>query len=531
MKKLTESTKMALIESYKKCKAGLSEKRFQEATFDDMLQPSKDFLKSLEGIDLPYVEEEAIDLNQVLATSEKDLNPEDGTLKESVKKLNEAKKHREYVEDYLAQGGDPEDWTGWKKYISGLPQEDFAKASTLARNDWRNYIAKAQLSSPKAAPSAPVQPKPDYVMSDNLRNMMDMADAAEEFIETAADTVVDKYDDIDLKLRAVVEGQSVKRYFLLAGDPGIGKTKIVTDVLEDEGIRKDTPTYTGSIGKSLSSIGMFLWETKDMPLVILDDCDAFLMKGGSQEVVGVLKGCMEPGTGYNVHIPRRIANMIGKELAGTWEDEVDEIEAENMVKGAEAAELGLDGVEGAPEEDAPAVKFPTDWTYNAKLIILSNLHESQIDAALWSRCDNYDLHLTQEEYLVRLGMILNKMDLGQPVTKIDKETGEEVTTKGIYTMDEVEEARALTFNAMSAIIEAGNNGVSLFGRQVRLRSNFEFRMVKDLVGNWILLLRREKRRNGISAENEAKMASKIETIKKTLYKKWIRTSVIPKCSE
>ena len=150
---------------------------------------------------------------------------------------------------------------------------------------------------------------------------------------------------------------------------------------------------------------------------------------------------------------------------------------------------------------------PTSWTFNARMIIISNLHESQIEEPLWSRCDHFDLHLTQEEYLIRLAMILDGMDVGQK--------------DGLCTEEEAQEAKALVLSVMQSVIEAGNHGVKFFGKYIQLTDHLEFRIVKDLVNVWLAMLERE-------LENHPEISR--DDAKKNIMQKWVRVGVIPRMS-
>ena len=115
--------------------------------------------------------------------------------------------------------------------------------------------------------------------------------------------------------------------------------------------------------------------------------------------------------------------------------------------------------------------------------------------------------MTQEEYLVRLGMILDRMDVGQ--------------NEGVCTPEEAKEAKAVTFATMQAIIEAGNHGVKLFGKNVRLSEHLEFRIVKDLVNSWLAHLERELELNPKESRDEAKAK---------IMPRWVRINAIPRMS-
>lgn len=631
-----------LSKTLRECRKALNEKSFKDLSFKDLIAPFINLLNQIHSakdnseLDLPPLEDDKVDINKVLSTSEKDLN-NDGSFTEAYYKktnsllLTEERTRKEILKDYIKQGGQ-KTLRSWREYVDSgkLPEEDRRRVAAIGPNFYMIYdAAKAELesegteistSSPSEfSTSTPIEDL-NYKPSENLQNLVDITQAAGDIQESAVTTVADKYDTIELLLRRVIRGKSTKRYYLLAGDPGIGKTYEVEKLLKEEGLEGKVPTCTGSIGRSPTSMAIFLWTHRNDELVILDDCDSFLRKGGNIDVVNILKGCMEPGTHYKVGIPQNIANIATKQLKKskeeskvsdkvralfegkdtfsysgynsdlneeinqyidniiiTWEDNTRESGNKNpdmswvkfFKKQAKAYLLKQESsnpgivyfvnhyddddettssldVEGLPYSDAdmddvyekvysmmPSYdgesiaseeedsnwededdseletddKIPTSWTFNARLIILSNLHESQIEEALWSRCDHYDLHLTQEEYLVRLGMILDDMDVGQK--------------DGLCTEEEATEAKALTLSVMSAVIEAGNHGVQLYGKYIRLTNHLEFRIVKDLCNMWLALLDRELELHPGEDRDEAK---------KKVMNKWVRIGVIPRLS-
>lgn len=505
-----------LKKTLKECKLALNEKKLKESSFKDLIQPFIDLLNQVHNaknsgeLDLPPVDDDKINIKSILSTKEDDLSA-DGSLKESFyKKHNtilkeEGKTYQDLVNIYKSQGG-AEDYNDWKAWLLNQNEADRAKGEILNKYNFLARYAKATAVNSDIS-IEPVR-KPDYKPSEELQNLIDITDAGEEFTETALTTVTDKYETIELLLRRVVRGKSTKRYYLLAGDPGIGKTYIVDKILKEEG-KADTPICTGSIGRSPTSIAAFLWQYKDADLVILDDCDSFLRKNSNPDVTNILKGCMEAGTGYKVGIPMAIALRVSKMLnENTYKNDKIRALLENEEDVEDEEELDLvDNSDSTEGENEDYVSIPTNWTFNAKLIILSNLHESQIEEALWSRCDHFDLHLTQEEYLIRLAMIIDNMDVGQ--------------SSGNFTEEEAKEAKALTLSVMRAVIEAGNNGVKLFGKYIRLTNHLEFRVVKDLCNMWSAMLDQELEANPDESRDDAK---------KAILKKWVRVGVIPRLS-
>ncbi len=239
----------------------------------------------------------------------------------------------------------------------------------------------------------------------------------------------------------------------------------------------------------------------------MDDCDTFLRKDANPDVSNMLKGAMEPGTGYHVHI----TSTIAKRLSTMIRESVELKEGEAPVADDLVLDDDWDDIEGLGEDDPAYIandhQIPTDWTFNARLVIVSNLHENQINEALWSRCDHFDLHLTQEEYFVRLGMIIDKMDIG--------------VKDGIYSAEDVQSAKDLVMSVLGPLIEAGKKGITMFGKRIQLKESLEFRLVKDVVDMWLSMVERYMEvHQGVSKDDA----------KKACLKKWVRVVVIPRIS-
>lgn len=526
--------KQAIREKLNTCSNLLAEKKLRESTFEDIIKPSMDLLDHVHAaiergdLDLPPLVDDELDISKMLDTSENDLSTVDGTLTEAAKeKAQKAlqEKERSYtqiIQDYIAQGGtgNYEEWRAWIE-----TQPDAVKARVLNRNNFRkNYELLAPSNAAAAAPATGEDGEvvsgataPAYEPSENLRNLISLCHADQDFVETAEVTVTDKYDTIELLLRRVVRGKSAKRYYILAGDAGIGKTYTVAKILREEGKADDIDkiTYTGSIGRSVTSIATFLWLHRNDEILVLDDCDSFLRKGGNPDVVNILKGCMEAGTGYRVGIAANIAARITKDLGLGKKNKAESTVSDKvraLLEGEVAEDENLDDEELLDDEEVEKLldtddAVPTSWTFNSRMVIISNLHESQIEEPLWSRCDHFDLHLTQEEYLIRLAMILDGMDVGQK--------------DGLCTPEEAQEAKALVLSVMQAVIEAGNHGVKFYGKFIQLTDHLEFRIVKDLVNTWLAMLEREMELHPNVSRDEAK---------KKIMQKWVRVGVIPRMS-
>lgn len=515
-------TNEQLREAVRKCKTRLDMKLNEAAeanAFDAIAAYGHELLNAVHNSDVketfadfPIEDEDAIDISSMLNTDEDNLD-EKG-LEESKKpegsKLQEGKfgrDHRQMIMDYKAEGGS-NDVKEYRKWFYDQPEADAGlnpPSATFFRATYGvDGTQGSALGTQDPIEVAPVKVDPDYKPSTNLMNLIDACGGMEAMNQTvsAVESVEERYSLISVIARAVVRNKYNKHFYILAGDPGIGKTHIIKKVLKAEGRAEGpnkVPYLTGSVGKSKTSIYAFLWKYRDEDLIILDDCDQILRADGNPEVKNILKGAMEAETGYTVGCSDPI---IRKNVSSLIKGGLDEDYFTGKSKLTED-----EFVDDEDDGDDEGGLIPESWTFNCRIIFISNLTQSRLDPALFSRCEITILTLTHEEFMIRLADIIDDMDCGQK--------------DGKFTEDEVKDAKALVLSIMGSIIEAGEHGQVMFGKRLILQPHFQFRTAKDLVSLWITMLRDEMENNPDTP---------VEELKNKLLKRWVRVCVIPKMS-
>lgn len=470
-----------------------NKKNLKEGVAADIAAPAKAIFAVLDKLkgqipEIPYDDFVASmeDSEDGIDVSEKDLDPKTGAAKcgsseaveEAVSKVRNALHEaiNQTVVDFLNSNPQSKTYGAYKKWcddngVTGISSAAYLNAKKkFEAGDGSDEDYNGKKDDSTAEIKKPVE------VSEGLKKLIDACKSAEGYVETAADTVASKYKMIGMKLKRVILGKSLKNYYLLMGDAGIGKSYIVKDCLKKCGLDpKSVPIFKGDIGASRSDVAKFFWKFKDEDLVILDDCDTIL-QSKNPAVQNMLKGAMDPD-GHTV----TISPTILKELTKSLEQEAVQKKHPND-KLFEAKDLDdednewdeEDGEEGDGGEGLLDTDVPTDqWEFNARVVFVSNLDESQVVKAILSRVDYYCLHLTQEEYLIRLGMIIKDMDVNSPNSG--------------WTDEEVTDAKAEAVAMMANAIEAANKGVALCGKKVRLTHALEFRIVRDLVEGWLML--------------------------------------------
>lgn len=511
----------------------------------------EDLIADIEPADLPKISDEDAETGI------------DGSIDitESIKRgelvLTEASAYKQAVQEYVDEvgienAGTYRDYTEW--CATSQPAKD-----PIPGQNFRKFLNELKANQPEE----PATPKAPYQMSAALSDLVDACNEGGEFVESAVNTVHEKYDNIERKLKRVITGRSMKNYYLLFGDAGIGKTKTVEKCLEKCGYT-GVPQIKGDVGKSRTDVAMFLYKYKDDELVVLDDCDSMInIKGTDPAVMNMLKGAMDPDS-HTVTISPTVQKLCNNRLADLYKGPANTITGSYKVlrdgellcseggdilfidpadaatedippmlfnSKAEAQEfITEDNEEGSVYEvvsntsgdtvlmyedgqfsddgetlDTTKAEFPSTWKFNCRVIFVSNLDTKDINPAVISRCDYYCLHLTQEEYMVRLAEIIDdmKFDLSR--------TG--------WSEESVRKTKAFVVSLMASVIEAANNGVMLMGKKVVLTHPLEFRLVRDLIEGQMMLIEDYIEENPDATEEEARRAT---------LKTFIRAYLLPK---
>lgn len=533
-KNRTSKAKVQMMEAAKRLHKILEEQeadpdKAPASAFQDLIAPAMAAMDMVSEMDLPKIDFNELFTNVELDVSEDELDPETG-LEESVKiamaegiNLNEVAGGKPALRRYLATlaSGESPDKEGFETWAAS----EGIELGTIT-NSWFNQSVKDVTKggtvnlSAKASPAAEEGPDPDYVPSENLQKLIAQCEESGEDLTSAASTVRAKYLNIERKLKRVIRDASYKNYYHLFGDAGIGKSVIVNDclakcgkeVVNDLSLVTDTmkqvPLIKGDIGRSRSDVARFLWDTKDLDLVILDDCDSVLKKDVDNAVANMLKGAFDPD-GHTVHIS---ASIQKKANSYVMEENAKEARLRKMIEAKRNPE--------DYDEDADDDNYDTDeegmlntndgviselsWNYPCRIIFVSNLTAAQCTPAVFSRMDYFELHLTQEEYMVRLADIIDDM-------KFDN-------SKTGWSDQQVKEAKATAVLMMSNAIEAANHHIPLFGTPVKFSHALEFRIIRDLVENFLILVDAYVEERGLDPED-----AKLQCIPE-----FVRTVLLPK---
>lgn len=288
---------------------------------------------------------------------------------------------------------------------------------------------------------------------------------------------------------------------------------------------------SGDIGRSASAIVAFFYKNRANKIIVLDDCDSFVL-AKDQAIQNLLKGMLDldntdKNPKYITVAPqiRKLASKIigadekydegveisidqqklkenilnvsidGEEVLnesisddekalfslkesktvqkkvkesgidyfglGLLEESDEELDEDDLLTQEEFSEL---------ERDLDEDGIPPKWRFTSRLIMISNLHKSDLNEAVLSRTLSYELSLTQDEFIARLGSILPNM-----LTDVETEDSTEV----------VQYAKNVAYAYLMAAVDLNKNNGTVAGKPVRIVGKLQFRIIAELAGKWM----------------------------------------------
>lgn len=447
-----------------------------------------------------------------------------------------------FVKNYIQQNGN----ANIQSIAATLPDEKaglFYKQHTDRLEQKVNEIV-AKLKANGADISEPEPPKPfsaDDLTNDLAKELVSEAGDETGKVITAAESAQDKFDTIRAVARTVLQGKGIKHHCFVYGDPGCGKTFSVK-----EAIKYDFPKgalarkgwriefNAGDIGRSASAIVAFFYKNKDKKVIVLDDCDSFILSK-DQAIQNLLKGMLDlDNTEKNpkyITVSPTIRKLASKLIAADKESMEEGVQVEINQKALREGRLAVsingeevlnesaspeelkqfklveinkpikehtdysglgllyeseddaDEWDDVSEDDAEiAAQFaelegseddgeiPPKWRFASRLIMISNLRKTDLNDAVLSRTLSYELSLTQDEFMARLAQILPHM-----LTDVETEESAEV----------VDYAKKAAYAYLLAAVELAAKGGSVGGKPVRIVGKLQFRIIAELAGKWM----------------------------------------------
>lgn len=466
-----------------------------------------------------------------------------------------------YIKDYIRKNGNanlndiaaslPDDggsMSWYKKHLDEL-QKRINKVLVGSGSDLGNTATEIE---------PPHQFSANDLTNDLAKELVSDNSAVDE-VMSAADSANDKFDTIYSVARTILTGRGIKHHGFIFGAPGVGKTYSIKQAIKYEfpkgALAKkgyQIEFNSGDIGRSASAIVAFFYKNREKKVIILDDCDAFLLST-DQAIQNLLKAMldldntdknpkyisvsptirklaskliaadskMDEGVEISVDENRLREGMLtisvdGKvayDEAATEEDlktfRIKEVKKSVGKKFDEASYFGLDlyneelnvdedDLDDGSIEDANELRqletgeedegIPPKWRFTSRLIMISNLKKDQLNDAVLSRTLSYGLFLTRDEFMARLAQILPNL-----LTDVETEASPHL----------VDYAKKVAYAYLLAAVDIANNGGSVSGRTVKITQPLQFRIIAELAGKWMQRIDDYMIKNGINDESDA----------------------------
>lgn len=466
-----------------------------------------------------------------------------------------------YIKDYIRKNGNanlndiaaslPDDggsMSWYKKHLDEL-QKRINKVLVGSGSDLGNTATEIE---------PPHQFSANDLTNDLAKELVSDNSAVDE-VMSAADSANDKFDTIYSVARTILTGRGIKHHGFIFGAPGVGKTYSIKQAIKYEfpkgALAKkgyQIEFNSGDIGRSASAIVAFFYKNREKKVIILDDCDAFLLST-DQAIQNLLKAMldldntdknpkyisvsptirklaskliaadskMDEGVEISVDENRLREGMLtisvdGKvayDEAATEEDlktfRIKEVKKSVGKKFDEASYFGLDlyneelnvdedDLDDGSIEDANELRqletgeedegIPPKWRFTSRLIMISNLKKDQLNDAVLSRTLSYGLFLTRDEFMARLAQILPNL-----LTDVETEASPHL----------VDYAKKVAYAYLLAAVDIANNGGSVSGRTVKITQPLQFRIIAELAGKWMQRVDDYMIKNGINDESDA----------------------------
>ena len=363
-----------------------------------------------------------------------------------------------------------------------------------------------------------------------------------------------KFKRMNNLVRNLCRGRSGKRNVILAGSPGIGKTYTVKQVVSEyypictqneKAVGQGEYSFnSGDIGTSISDVILFFFTHRHDNLIVLDDCDNFLSKKtANPKIANMLKALlnsnpdkMELPDGRIKYVtyatvPSEIVNRLNKRNGikeatnisidmdtlleektidiyvndefVTSSGRLNESEFKSFVNRLHEASDDDDewddedfdddehrDDEGMLSQRGAVEAIPSVFEFSAPLLIISNLDEADINDAVVTRCEVYQLNITPEEFLIRAGQIVDNLEFGEDSS---------------FTEEEKRFAKKMALGGLKLAIDSEKKKIPLIpdSGPVKINKYLNFRCIIDLAGSFLAACDEFVLDNGIESVRDA----------------------------
>jgi len=218
---------------------------------------------------------------------------------------------------------------------------------------------------------------------------------AKEYRDSIKGSVKERFEEVEDTVQEIVDGS--RNGFLLLGDPGIGKTWTVQQVLSDNG-------YTEYEGED-----KVMWEEDEET-----GTQVPLMPQMPENQYYLLKGSVTPAALYSYMYMFNNGLMLVDDTDSALKKDPNLIKA--AIDTYPRRKISR-GTKGAIINKGNADPFPPSFLYTGRIIFISNLYVTQIDSAIFSRGGVFELNLSADEIVERAKGLIPKFVKKVGITK------------------------------------------------------------------------------------------------------------------
>lgn len=381
------------------------------------------------------------------------------------------------------------------------------------------------------------------------------------------------FAEMNAYVASVMQKQSTKPHMIICGAPGIGKTTEIENNAPKYLLPGwKIVSVSGTIGNAPRDIVPFFYKHSQNKIIILDDVNTIFRTNYKDPVLTFLMAVLDKkaSTTKPVKINKSQINDFNKQLEdmeessfeifidrnklkeGVLSIQVDnkEIfndlislqeskELFNMIKPSEekiiknkfgflrevtheeyldevlndeSGDYDYSDLDGDDESPFDSTQIPERWTFNSRVIMVTNLKMAAINQAFRERCLVYYIELSIDQYIERLETVLPNL------LKDDLDISDEILNW----------AKKYTFESLSRTLKAFKHDYaipySVKGNKkavsIEINRDLTFRLFEELVQRWLVFATRQ-------LGNNIKIQSTREDISKKLIKPFIITYIVP----
>jgi len=179
---------------------------------------------------------------------------------------------------------------------------------------------------------------------------------------------------------------------IVYGGPGIGKTHVVNQTLNSEGLTKGEDYFVVKGKITTTSLYQTLFMHRKGGILVFDDTDSVW---GDKEAANILKAALDSYDERTISWMSNRTINVGK-LGPAEKEEIND-----------KIDLKL-----ATDPSDSSIKFPSEFEYEGRIIFISNLPYEKFDPAVLTRSAKIDMTLTKEQIFMRMKSIIASGGLG-----------------------------------------------------------------------------------------------------------------------